>query len=73
MGECLRITALSDAGGWASWRPSDNHLIGAGGDAWRYLWWRLKGIEGIDALLPLEAAGNVCRAEGLRFAAAMQQ
>jgi len=24
------------------------------------LWWKLRGVEGVDAFLPLEAAGNLC-------------
>ena len=59
-GEQMRIHAFSDDG-WAVWNPRENRLIEAAGDAWRYLHWRLRGVEGIDALLPLEAVGDVCR------------
>jgi hypothetical protein len=59
-GEQMRIHALSD-NGWAVWSPRENRLIEAAGDAWRYLHWRLHDVEGIDALLPLEAVGDVCR------------
>jgi WD40 repeat protein len=60
-GEQVRIHAFSD-NGWAVWSPRENSLIEAAGDAWCYLHWRLHGVEGIDALLPLEAVGDVCRA-----------
>jgi hypothetical protein len=57
-----RVHAMTGAGGSAVWRPGGAQLIEARGDAWRYLWWRLPGVRGIDALLPLEAAGDHCRA-----------
>ena len=59
MGACLRIHAISRAG-HAVWDPRDSTLIEAHGDAWRWLKWRLPGIDGAERLLPLEAVGDVC-------------
>ena len=59
-GACLRIHAFGP-GGFAVWNPNDNKLIEARGDAWRWMYWRRRGVEGIEGLLPLEAAGDVCK------------
>ena len=58
--ECVAILRATDTGGWAAWNPSDNSLISAGGDAWRYLHWRLPGLNGVEGLAPMEALGDVC-------------
>lgn len=41
-GTCLRIHAVSggDQAGYAVWSPTDNQLIEADGDAWRWLAWQ---------------------------------
>jgi len=57
---CIAILRTTDTGGWAAWDPRDNGFLGAGGDAWRYLHWRLQGTDGVDGLVPMEALGDVC-------------
>ena len=57
---CIAILRATDTGGWAAWDPDDNSFICAGGDAWRYLHWRLPGVDGVEGLIPMEALGDIC-------------
>ena len=45
--ELVRLGAFGP-GGFAVWNPNDNKLIEARGDAWRWMYWRRRGVEGID-------------------------
>ena len=56
-GECLRVHACVD-GVHAVWTPSDNRLIEAEADAWRWLSWEVKTSENEWMPIPLESFGD---------------
>jgi uncharacterized protein YjbI with pentapeptide repeats len=57
-GELLRVTATS-AHGHGVWTPSDNRVIEASGDAWRWMGWLDQDENGMPTRLPLEHFGLV--------------
>ena len=57
-GELLRVTATS-RGGHCVWTPSDNRVIEASGDAWRWMGWLDHDENGMPTRLPLEHFGLV--------------
>jgi uncharacterized protein YjbI with pentapeptide repeats len=57
-GELLRVTATSPQG-HCVWTPSDNRIIEARGDAWRWMGWLDHDENGMPTRLPLEHFGLV--------------
>jgi nucleoside phosphorylase/uncharacterized protein YjbI with pentapeptide repeats len=57
-GELLRVTATSPQG-HCVWTPSDNRIIEASGDAWRWMGWLDHDENGMPTRLPLEHFGLV--------------
>ncbi len=70
---CIAILRATDTGGWAAWDPRDNSPISAGGDAWRYLHWRLPGVDGVEGLIPMEALGDVCERVAVTDSASLRR
>ena len=67
-GAPLRIHAVSGRGyeGHAVWEPSENRLIEACGDAWRWLAWMHPGPDSWPERLPLETFGPMPEPHRLR-------
>ncbi|MDP6345309.1 MAG: hypothetical protein QF491_17350, partial [Alphaproteobacteria bacterium] len=56
-GNAIRVHGHVQGGGVAVWEPGSNRVISVTGEAWRVLNWRLREVQGVDALLPLDSCG----------------